>query len=421
MKKRLNKTVLVYFITGLFLFTIFVSLSEVVALEPSNTLYVGGNGTGNYSKIQDAIDDASNGDAIFVYSGIYYENLIVDKSVSLQGKNKEYAIIDGNGGGDVVYISADEVQLSNFTIRNSGIGQDHLLDGAIEITSDDNVIQNVKCLDTNYGIWAHSSDSNTITNNYVDAFYDSIWLDNCYNNFLRDNAMFNSGLVCDGVDSIHDIDTSNTVNGKPIYYYYNQIGITVPSDAGQVIFINCSYCEISNLSIYKATDGISLIDSNYNIIRDNIVHGTTDFGIRLYKSNYNLITHNHISNNLIGIALMNNGFQGKEDIADCKYNVISENNIVNNIYIGISIAGSYHNNITKNNFIESEYYHAYFFNSKDNSWSNNYWDNWIGLKSKLFQRAPKLIGGVKNLFKLKILKIPCFDLDREPSAEPYEI
>jgi len=41
-------------------------------ISTGNTLYVGGSGEGNYSSIQDAIDDASDGDTVFVYNGSYY-------------------------------------------------------------------------------------------------------------------------------------------------------------------------------------------------------------------------------------------------------------------------------------------------------------------------------------------------------------
>ena len=39
----------------------------IVSSNRGNTLYVGGNGSNNYTKIQDAIDDASDGDTVFVY------------------------------------------------------------------------------------------------------------------------------------------------------------------------------------------------------------------------------------------------------------------------------------------------------------------------------------------------------------------
>jgi len=46
-----------------------------------DTLYVGGSGFGNYSTIQDAVDNASSGDTVYVYddSSPYIENVVVDK------------------------------------------------------------------------------------------------------------------------------------------------------------------------------------------------------------------------------------------------------------------------------------------------------------------------------------------------------
>ena len=49
----------------------------------ANTLYVGGDGPGNYTSIQDAIDNATDGDTVFVYKGLYFEHIVVDKSISL--------------------------------------------------------------------------------------------------------------------------------------------------------------------------------------------------------------------------------------------------------------------------------------------------------------------------------------------------
>ena len=85
-----------------------------------NILYVGGNGTGNYSSIQDAIDNTSNGDTVFVFNGTYYENIIIYKSIILLGENKNTTIIDGDKKGDVVRVVSDEVTISGFTIINGG-------------------------------------------------------------------------------------------------------------------------------------------------------------------------------------------------------------------------------------------------------------------------------------------------------------
>jgi len=54
----------------------------------SDWFYVGGTGLENYSRIQDAIDDASGGDTVFVYSGVYNESILLNKSITLLGKTK---------------------------------------------------------------------------------------------------------------------------------------------------------------------------------------------------------------------------------------------------------------------------------------------------------------------------------------------
>ena len=74
----------------------FTTLSNENNNLSSETLYVGGSGPGNYTKIQDAIDDASDGDTVFVFSGIYNEFLSIDKSIQLIGEDKNTSIINAN-------------------------------------------------------------------------------------------------------------------------------------------------------------------------------------------------------------------------------------------------------------------------------------------------------------------------------------
>ncbi len=79
-------------------FVFFLLTSMVTISEESDggfsgckgiTLYVGGTGAGNYSTIQSAIDAASSGDTVFVYNGIYYENVVLNKDdINLIGENK---------------------------------------------------------------------------------------------------------------------------------------------------------------------------------------------------------------------------------------------------------------------------------------------------------------------------------------------
>ena len=94
---------------------------EKLSLRTSrgNTLYVGGSGPGNYSKIQDAINASSDGDTIFVYNGTYDEHITINKAIHLIGQVVSSTIIDGQNTGCVITVSASAT-ITRFTIQNSG-------------------------------------------------------------------------------------------------------------------------------------------------------------------------------------------------------------------------------------------------------------------------------------------------------------
>ncbi|UCF50617.1 MAG: right-handed parallel beta-helix repeat-containing protein [Thermoplasmatales archaeon] len=97
-----------------------VDRESKIPLSIGKTLYVGGTGPGNYSTIQEAIDNASDLDTVFVYSGAYPEHVKIHISINLVGENKESTIIDAGGSGDVIYVTADNVTITGFSIINSG-------------------------------------------------------------------------------------------------------------------------------------------------------------------------------------------------------------------------------------------------------------------------------------------------------------
>lgn len=87
-----------------------------------HTLYVGGAGPNNYSKIQDAVDNTSNGDTIFVYQGTYSEHVLITKNITVIGESRDHTIIDGGGTGNVVKIQANGAKLTQFSLQHGGIG-----------------------------------------------------------------------------------------------------------------------------------------------------------------------------------------------------------------------------------------------------------------------------------------------------------
>ena len=137
--------------------------SEVTA---ANAIYVDKNGHGNYTSIQAAIDNATAGDTIYVWAGTYYENVVVNKTVSIIGNGSANTTIDGGGTGDVVKITADWVNFSGFRIVNSGSKGEPDYDAGIELFEVENVtIFYNDCSNNIMGIIIKYSKSNFIINN----------------------------------------------------------------------------------------------------------------------------------------------------------------------------------------------------------------------------------------------------------------
>ena len=93
-------------------------------------------------------------------------------------------------------------------------------------------------------------------------------------------------------------------------------------------------------------------------------------------------------------------------------NTISRNLIVDNKDFGVDIYSSNCTSINENNFIDNRF-HAIFYYSFLNNWSENYWDNW-------FFRLPKPIIGMMYLDFIG-KTIPWINFDWHPAKEPYDI
>jgi parallel beta-helix repeat protein len=132
------------------------------------------------SYIQGLIDNASAGDTIYVPSGIYYENIIINKPINLVGEDKNSTIIDGGGSGNVVYISAQGVSVSGFTIRNGDDGIKLYKSRRISIRG--NIISN-----NGKGIDLVISHFNTVKGNNISNNVYGVYLSNSRFNFIQKN------------------------------------------------------------------------------------------------------------------------------------------------------------------------------------------------------------------------------------------
>jgi len=168
--------------------------STILTFYDGDTLYVGGSGPGNYSKIQDAIDDASDGDTVFVFddSSPYYEYISIYKSITLTGEDRNSTVIDGSGITSVVYVSADGVKIREFTIQNSG---NTWGDAGINIWSNNNIISENIITNNFYGIYLEESSNNIITGNTItNSGYYGIIIEVGVNNIISRNIITDNGI-----------------------------------------------------------------------------------------------------------------------------------------------------------------------------------------------------------------------------------
>jgi len=266
-------------------------------------LYVGGNGPNNYTVIQDAIDDASDGDTVFVYnySSPYYEHLIVNKSIFLIGEERSTTVIDGVSIGNVVQLSSDWITLSNFTIQNSGTGY------GIKILNHNNYILGNIIISNWVGIGIFGF-NNTIINNII-----------CENN--------RQGIISSGSNT-KIVNNSVKFNGSPTSIYIN--------DSSNSIIIN-------NNIIENKYDGIFINSSDNNSINNNTIFGNLGTGISLEFCENNYIINNDINDNFGGVIQEHT-----------QKNIIKDNTINSNKQYGIQF--SYCNNT----FVESNIFQTNF-------------------------------------------------------------
>ena len=286
----------------------------------------------DYKTIQGAIDAASPGDTVIVRSGIYYENVHLNKQLSLIGEGMP--TIDARGIGSAITITANNTLIKGFRCVNT-FSQNA---AGIKVESDGNIIRDNVCKNNVYfGILLWNSSKNIIFNNTCEDNGGGIHLRNSSENRILMNTFVNCGLSI-GNNSDNNEVSGNMVNGRPLVYLEGVEGVEI-TDAGQVILVRCKGVTIRNCFIHHTTIGIELWNSLNCTIKNNKIYESY-FGILLWHSSENNISNNTCENNYhdsIGLRYSSN-------------NKILNNTCKNARHVGISLEYSWNNKIYSNTF-----------------------------------------------------------------------
>jgi parallel beta-helix repeat protein len=262
--------------------------------------------------------DSSSNDNIF-------NNNITDNFDGVVLESSSGNVLVGNNvansdshGITLVFSSDNTVTGNNLTDNFIGI--------AVYSSSNDTILENSVAYGGYDGIYLYNSDYNTISANELtfnnecgiklesDSNFNNISGNNVTSNtngmgiFLYQsstNTLFGNTMTTasaqgydygiDGSapsDFVNYVDTTNTVEGKPVYYWIGKQDSTVPLDAGTVVLVNCTNITVQNLNLTSNRQGILLAyttecEITQNNITDNCI------GLLTYNSSDNVIYQNN--------------------------------------------------------------------------------------------------------------------------------
>ena len=290
-------------------------------------------------------------------------NLVGGKPIYYWVNRKDQQIPDD--AGFVGVVNSVNITVKDLTLTSNGAG-------VLFAYTNDSRIENVTVSDNGYGIYLACSSNNTLTDNTM--------------SMNSDNFRVSGDAL---PHYIQNIDASNLVDGKPVYYWVNRKDQQIPDDAGFVGVVNSVNITVKDLTLTSNGAGVSFTYTTNSRI-ENVTISDNGRSISLQDSSNNMLINNKgdvwlrfSSNNMlidnigyislddsINNMLMNN--MGGISLWDSSYNMLISNTVSNKGFLGILLFSSSNNVLAKNN-VSNNGYGIWLFPSdtRNNTLTNN--------------------------------------------------
>ena len=311
------------------------------------TIVVDAGGGGDYTRIQDAIDNANNGDTVYVEAGTYYENVKIDKRITLTGSDNANTIIDGMKREDVVQISEDGVWLENLKTINSSLYYRY---AGIKLDRVERcqVVNNNCSMNEGYGIDLDGSSNNVIMDNEVNNNWregiriggidNQIIGNSCNSNAVGIHTPVGYNVIC------NNTCTNNFEAGISLETDYGSLSPCFNVVENNTVTSHNAHAMVGDRILYG--HGIYIRGSSSNTIRNNVALNNT-CGIYVWESNGNLIENNSCKcNEYAGIGI-------SSDWPSSEKNIITNNIVSRNKKYGLLLLESIENSISGNRMIDN--------------------------------------------------------------------
>jgi hypothetical protein len=256
-----------------------------------NILYVGGSGLGNYSKIQDAVNDSHDGDMIIVFPRFYQEIVNINTSIILKGI--DHPIVDGNLSFSVITLAANGITIDGFIVQNAGLNHSdfpemtdiYCAEGNASIKN--NHFLGISCV----GVFNRANDVSIVNNTFQETSV-GLWATDCCRINISHNHFSKKGMILDGVyDSVINHNFIFNMHGSGILC---SLGGTINFTGN--LFTNCSY----GLYLSYMEGGVYVLSNTFQQCGYGLWCG--------YSHSYEYIGRNNFLNNQIASSFELNDF-----------------------------------------------------------------------------------------------------------------
>lgn len=255
----------------------------------NNVLHVSEDGYKNYTKIQDNLNNAGDG-SINVYPNVYYENLCIDKSLTIIGNDAKIKTdgitllspyitikgfsIEGNKKGDGLTCYGDNALIENNTIC--------FFNTSIFVSGDHCLIKGNEIRNSECGVWFDATEQGEITDNSIKNNWYGVWGEYASNTTIADNNFSYNEWYAVWMEGMHGniIGNNFSKNWYPIYLY------------------NSHYFSMEENTITLNIHGPQFVNSSFNLIERNVIKSNEHYGAFFgWRSKKNEITHNDFIEN----------------------------------------------------------------------------------------------------------------------------
>lgn len=288
-------------------------------------------------EIGQRIAAAHPGDTVNIDEGVYFEHLRIDKPVRLIARG--HAVIDGGGRGDIVEVTAPEVTLQGFTIRNTGIDLDQE-NCAVRVLAQRANILNNTLDDILFGIDLRDApDSRIIGNRIGGKKLDVARRGDGLRLWRADRTRIEDNIIHDGRDAIIWYSSAVTVRGNTGFACRYGLHLMFSDN---ITIVNNTFTR-NSVGIYLMySTGVELVENR--LVRNR---GPSGYGIGLKETDRFSVRGNLIIGNRSGIYVDGSPF------TQALPGEFAENTIAYND-VGVTFLPSARGNqLTENNFIDN--------------------------------------------------------------------